>query len=228
MCGRYTIYVDIEELIHLFAIDSADIRYEYKPNYNVAPTHTVPVILNDDGRRVIDGFRWGLVPFWAKDVKIGFKMINARAETVAEKPAYGRLLKSRRVVIPADGFYEWQKVGAEKQPYRFTLKDESPYGYAGLWDEWKQPDGELLRSCTIITTTPNDLVKDVHDRMPVILPSDAVDTWLDPETTDKETLQSLLAPYPADKMTRYAVSKDVGNVKNSGSKLIEKLAINSK
>lgn len=168
------------------------------------------------------------MPFWAKDIKVGFKMINARAETVQEKPAFGRLLKSQRVIIPADGFYEWKKEGADKQPYRFELKDRSVYGYAGLWDEWTQPDGEKLRSCTIITTTPNDLVKDVHDRMPVILEPSGVDTWLDPENSDKELLQSLLIPLPAEQMVRYPVSKDVGKVANNGAQLIEKIEINSK
>jgi putative SOS response-associated peptidase YedK len=226
MCGRYTIYVDIDELMAIFSVDES--RYEYKPNYNVAPTHTVPVIINEDGRRVLDGYRWGLVPFWAKDIKVGFKMINARAETVAEKPAYGRLLKSQRVIIPADGFYEWKQESGGKQPYRFTLRNKSAYGYAGLWDEWRRPNGEKLRSCTIITTKPNELVADVHDRMPVILPQNVVDTWLDPGTTDKELLQSLLAPYPADEMRRYPVSKDVGSVKNTGPRLIEKIPLNSK
>ncbi|SFJ76914.1 Putative SOS response-associated peptidase YedK [Paenibacillus sp. UNC496MF] len=225
MCGRYTINVTLEELMQIFLVEQSN--YPLKPNYNVAPTQTVPVILQEEGKRVLEGFHWGLVPFWAKDKKVGFKMINARAETVAEKPAFGRLLKSQRVIIPADGFYEWRKDGKEKQPFRFQLKDKSTFGFAGLWDEWTQPNGEKLRSCTIITTTPNAFVEDVHDRMPVILERDTVEAWLDPQT-NKELLQNFLVPYPADKMIRYPVSKDVGNVKNNGADLLEEVALNSK
>lgn len=225
MCGRFTIDAGLEEIMNTFMVDQNHI--DYNPNYNVAPTHKVPVVINEGSNRVLDAFQWGLIPVWAKDKKIGYKMINARAETVSEKPAYGRLLKSKRVVIPSTGFYEWKKEGSDKQPYRFQLKDKSVYGFAGLWDEWTESNGEKIRSCTIITTRPNELVEDVHDRMPVILDVSRIEAWLDPEMSDNELLQSFLVPYNSDSMIRYPVSKKVGNVRNNTPELIEEVSLNS-
>ncbi|MFD2328797.1 SOS response-associated peptidase [Cohnella sp. GCM10020058] len=226
MCGRYTIQTTLEELMSMFQIDRVgDIHLT--PNYNVSPTHAVPTIINEDGQRLLSMFHWGLIPAWAHDKKIGYRMINARAETLTSKPAYKGLIKSHRAVIPADGFYEWAKTDDGKQPYRFILKSGEPFGFAGLWTEWNSPDGPL-RSCTIITTKPNELVESVHDRMPVLLPPTALDSWLDPHEDDMDKLQDLLVPYDANKMRRYPVSKDVGSVKNTGAALIDEVPLNSK
>ncbi|MGC6589118.1 SOS response-associated peptidase [Paenibacillus sp. Dod16] len=227
MCGRFTLTSDLSEIVDTFDVSS--VKYEYKARYNIAPSQTIAAINGSSGKRVLEGYRWGLVPFWAKDIKIGYKMINARAETIQSKPAFRHLITRNRLIILSDGFFEWKREGKDKkQPYRFQIKSKGVYGFAGLYDEWKHPDGEILRSCTIITTKPNDLVANVHDRMPVILDNKAVDVWLDPEVTDKDKLQELLSPFPADNMLSYPVSAAVGNVKNTGSELIDEIPLNSK
>lgn len=220
MCGRFTITVTLEELITQYLIDDSKLA-TLKPNYNVAPMHNVPaVIASDEGKRLGE-LRWGLVPFWAKDDKIGSKMINARAETVSEKPAFKRLLKSKRCIIPADGFYEWKKDGTSKQPYRILMSDGSLFSFAGLYDTWEDPEGKKLSTCTIITTTPNSLMEDIHDRMPVILrPEDEAD-WLGRDNDDFESLLKLLKPYDAEKMRAYKVPSAVGNVRNNSKELLE-------
>ncbi|MEI2397820.1 SOS response-associated peptidase [Paenibacillus sp. FSL R7-0297] len=220
MCGRFTITVTLEELITHYLIDDSKLA-TLKPNYNVAPMHNVPaVIASDEGKRLGE-LRWGLVPFWAKDDKIGSKMINARAETVSEKPAFKRLLKSKRCIIPADGFYEWKKDGTSKQPYRILMSDGSLFSFAGLYDTWEDPEGKKLSTCTIITTTPNSLMEDIHDRMPVILrPEDEAD-WLGRDNDDVESLLKLLKPYDAAKMRAYKVPSAVGNVRNNSKELLE-------
>jgi putative SOS response-associated peptidase YedK len=220
MCGRFTITVTLEELIAHYLIDDSKLA-TLKPNYNVAPMHNVPaVIASDEGKRLGE-LRWGLVPFWAKDDKIGSKMINARAETVSEKPAFKRLLKSKRCIIPADGFYEWKKDGTSKQPYRILMSDGSLFSFAGLYDTWEDPEGKKLSTCTIITTTPNSLMEDIHDRMPVILrPEDEAD-WLGRDNDDVESLLKLLKPYDAAKMRAYKVPSAVGNVRNNSKELLE-------
>lgn len=226
MCGRFTLTADLSDVLDTFQVQ--DNLYEFTPRYNVAPSQTVAVVANQGGRRTLDGYRWGLVPRWAKDMKIGYSMINARAETLQSKPAFRNLLARNRIVIPADGFFEWQKEGKEKQPFRFQLKSKKVYGFAGLFDVWNNPEsGGTLRSCTIITTTPNDLVKRVHDRMPVILDESVVDEWLNPERTKSEHVLELLRPYPAESMISYPVSKAVGNVRNTDASLIEEVPLNS-
>jgi putative SOS response-associated peptidase YedK len=225
MCGRYTITVTQEELFMRYLNYTPTDRY-HTPRFNVAPSQDIQVIINDGVKNELVEMRWGLVPFWAKDVKIGYKMINARAETVGEKPAYRSLIKNKRCLIPADGFYEWQKNGSKKQPYRFTLNDESIYSFAGLYDTWSNPEGEKLISCTIITTTPNELTKEVHDRMPVILTPENEKVWVDQKNEDKNALLDLLKPYPANQMRKYPVSLDVGNVRNQSEDLI--IQLNSK
>lgn len=213
-------YGHLEELITHYLIDDSKLA-TLKPNYNVAPMHNVPaVIASDEGKRLGE-LRWGLVPFWAKDDKIGSKMINARAETVSEKPAFKRLLKSKRCIIPADGFYEWKKDGTSKQPYRILMSDGSLFSFAGLYDTWEDPEGKKLSTCTIITTTPNSLMEDIHDRMPVILrPEDEAD-WLGRDNDDVESLLKLLKPYDAAKMRAYKVPSAVGNVRNNSKELLE-------
>lgn len=222
MCGRYTLTVTLDELITRYLLTEPVNRF-HAPRYNIAPTNTIPVIVNDGTTNKLEGMSWGLVPFWAKDKKIGYKMINARAETVAEKPAFRNLIKNKRCLIAADGFFEWRQEGAQKQPYRFILKDRDIFSFAGLYDTWTSPDGETLISCTIITTTPNEVTAPVHDRMPVILKRDEEAEWLKPENTDVSTLLSLLQPYNAQQMDKYPVSTAVGNVKNQSKELINNL-----
>ncbi|OMF27296.1 SOS response-associated peptidase [Paenibacillus sp. FSL H8-0259] len=220
MCGRFTITVTLEELITHYLIDDSKLA-TLKPNYNVAPMHNVPAVIASDAGKRLGELRWGLVPFWAKDEKIGSKMINARAETVADKPAFKRLLKTKRCIIPADGFYEWKKDGTSKQPYRILMSDGSLFSFAGLYDTWEDPEGKKLSTCTIITTTPNSLMEDIHDRMPVILrPEDEAD-WLGRDNDDVESLLKLLKPYDAAKMRAYKVPSAVGNVRNNSKDLLE-------
>src|SRR5262249_19686163 len=160
-----------------------------------------------DGKdRELAMLKWGLIPSWAKDAAIGYRMINARADTVAQKPSYRSAFRRRRCLLVADGFYEWQKTNDKKQPFFIGMKDESPFAFAGLWEHWENPEGEPIESCTIITTEANDLVKEIHDRMPVILPPKNYPVWLDPEVQDPEKLQKLLAQYPAKEMRAYPVS----------------------
>jgi len=212
MCGRFSIagFEGFEERFQL-KIEFPDL----KPNYNVAPSQDVPVILHK-GSNHLAFFKWGLIPYWAKDPSIGHKLINARAETVDEKPSFKTCLQRRRCLIVADGFYEWKKEGATKRPHRITLKDQELFGFAGLWDTWKSPTGELVNSCTIITTTPNELMETIHNRMPVILPRDVESVWLDQSITECTFLKSLLTPYPADQMIAYEVSPFINSVKNNG------------
>ena len=212
MCGRFSItgFEGLEERFQL-KIEFPDI----KPSYNVAPSQDIPVILSRVSNQLAF-FKWGLIPYWAKDPSIGHKMINARAETVDEKPSFKTCLIRRRCLIVADGFYEWKKEGATKRPHRITLKSEELFGFAGLWDTWKSSTGELVNSCTIITTTPNELMEPLHNRMPVILPREVESVWLDQGITNSVVLKSLLIPYPAELMTAYEVSPFVNSVKNNG------------
>jgi len=223
MCGRYTQHHSVDDIVNLFSITEVDV--EPAQRFNIAPTQQVAVVTTDtEGTRALDSFRWGLIPFWAKDPGIGSKMINARTETVAEKPAFKRLLSRRRCVIPADGFYEWQTIadGKGKQPVHFHLREGALFGFAGLWDEWQQPDGEPLRTCTILTTAANALVAPVHDRMPVILPrGEVTDHWLDTTVTEADDLLPLLRPYSAEAMVAVPVSRRVNVVANDDPRLIE-------
>lgn len=212
MCGRFT-FIDIEDIRERFKTEPINL----KPNYNVAPTQNIPVILNHQ----LSMFRWGLIPFWAKDPSIGNKIINARAETVDEKPSFKHSLQRKRCLILADGFYEWKKEGSSKRPYRVTLKDRELFGFAGLWDTWKSSAGDIVNSCTIITTRPNELMEGIYDRMPVILSRNAEHVWLDQSIVDSGFLKSLLVPYPAELMVAYEVSAFVNSVKNNGPECLE-------
>lgn len=189
--------------------------------YNVAPMQDVPVVWNQP-EPCLGLARWGLVPFWAKDPSIGSRMINARAETIAEKPAFRAALRQRRCLLPADGFYEWRRVeGTEaKVPTYVRLADGSPFAFAGLWESWKQPDGGRLHTCTIITTEPNELMRTIHDRMPVILPESGMKQWMQPDVTDPAALLRLLRPFPADRMEAYPVSRRVNHPSNDGPDLV--------
>ncbi|WP_456364224.1 SOS response-associated peptidase [Priestia aryabhattai] len=212
MCGRFSLTTNIFEVQKQFDFDFND-EIKINPRFNIAPSQQVLTIGSDGGNRVGTMMKWGLVPFWSKDVKIGYKMINARAESVDEKPSFKTPFKSRRCLILADGFYEWKKEGKNKQPFRFVLQKETPFAFAGLWDRWDK-DGEPLYTCTIITTKPNKVAEEIHDRMPVILKEDAYDIWLDPKMDDTNYLKSLLAPYPAREMKAYPVSQIVNSPKN--------------
>jgi putative SOS response-associated peptidase YedK len=212
MCGRYTLTTDAAMLQAEFKLDS--IPQDLAPRYNIAPTQPVAVVVNEGGARQLDVFQWGLIPFWAKDKAIGSKMINARAETLAEKPSFKRPLQKQRCLVLADGFYEWQKTSRGKIPTYIHLKDRKPFAFAGLWDRWTASDGEEILSCTIVTTTPNSLIEPIHNRMPVILPQEAVETWLNPVEQSPKTLLPLLKAYPAGKMASYHVSKLVNSPAN--------------
>ena len=210
MCGRYTLTADLKKVADRFGAPSPPASATYNPRFNIAPTQAV-IVVGDDGKRYIKEMLWGLIPSWAKDPAIGNRMINARVETLAEKPAFRAALKKRRCIIPADGFYEWQKLGKVKQPVRIVLKSREPFGFAGLWEHWKSPEGEEVLSCTIVTTEANELLKTVHERMPVILTRDAEALWLDPKTQEPEKLLPLLKQYPADEMEFYRVSREVNS-----------------
>lgn len=211
MCGRFTLTTDLDRLEERFAFRAADLSYA--PRYNIAPTQPVLTLLNDGENRA--GFlRWGLIPSWAKEAAIGDRMINARAETVAEKPSFRRALQKRRCLVLADGFYEWKKEGKKKTPMYIVLKPRESFGFAGLWEAWQAPSGETIHSCTIITTTPNALMESIHNRMPVILPREAESLWLDRSIEDPAALTQLLAPYPGEAMEAYAVSPLVNSPRN--------------
>ncbi|RKN72378.1 SOS response-associated peptidase [Paenibacillus ginsengarvi] len=226
MCGRYTITISLEELLLRFHIDGEFTLY-HRPRYNIAPGQLVPAIINDGRHNRIGDLKWGLVPSWAKDESGASRMINARAETIAEKPAYRQPLERKRCLIPADGFYEWKKKegGTGKQPMRITLRDEAPFALAGLYDIWLAPDGRKVSTCTIVTTSPNELMTDIHDRMPVILRPEHESVWLDRGVRDVRLLQDMLKPYPAEAMQAYPVSAIVGNVNNEGPECARRIDI---
>lgn len=216
MCGRYTLTVDIKKVAELFGVAPT---LQTTPRYNVAPTQEVVTILRN-GTVHLDQLRWGLIPSWAKDESVGARMINARAETLAEKPSFKGLLRSKRCLVIADGFYEWKQEHGQKMPMFIALKSGEPFAFAGLWDSWKSPDGEPVRSCTIITTTPNALVASIHDRMPAILTPEAREMWLDPAVRDEHALIPWLTAYPAGEMTARAVSRLVNNPRVDGPELL--------
>ncbi|MEW6662370.1 MAG: SOS response-associated peptidase [Bacillota bacterium] len=211
MCGRYSL-AKSGQVRDRFQINLRD--GEIVPRFNIAPTQEVPVILNDGKGSRLTLFRWGLVPFWAKEAAGPKIIINARAETVAEKSSFRPLLQRKRCLIIADGFYEWKKDGAIKRPYRISLNSGEVFAFAGLWDAWTSPWGDTINTCAIITTAPNSLVEPLHDRMPVILSRETENIWLDFSITDSLFLKSLLVPFPSDQMTANEVSPLVNNPKN--------------
>ena len=220
MCGRFTLTVDPAELKAAF--QEITFPEKYAPRYNVAPSQAVLAIPND-AKNAADFLVWGLIPSWAKDPSIGNRLINARGETLAEKPAFRGAYKYKRCLIPADGFYEWKSQPGTKTkiPHFIHLKDGKPFAFAGLWDEWQAADGSPLRSCTIITTSPNSLMASIHDRMPVILAAEDYAEWLDPAPRTPDSLQHLIAPYPADLMEAYPVSVLVNSPSNDRADLIQ-------
>ena len=209
MCGRFTLFHTPEEVAERFGANEV---LETEAHYNIAPTQNIAVV-TQNGARHLENYHWGLIPSWAKDTSIGSRMINARAETLAEKPSFRTALSRRRCLIPADGFYEWQDAAeggkAAKTPMYLHRKDSGLFAFAGLWDEWHAPDGSPLRSCTIITTMPNAVAAPIHDRMPVILRPEDESFWLDNSVTDTPALLSLLVPSPPEDMEAYPVSRRV-------------------
>ncbi|WP_134701532.1 SOS response-associated peptidase [Ammoniphilus sp. YIM 78166] len=213
MCGRFTLTISAEELMNRFLLTQLPDRYS--PRFNIAPGQLILAIITDYNQSVRAGFlRWGLIPAWSKDEKIGNKMINARSETLHEKPAFKSLLSRKRCLIPADGFYEWKVTGEGKQPVRILLKDEQVFSMAGLYDTWLNSEGQKVHSCTVITTQANDLISPIHHRMPVILKPEEEAIWLDRDIQDNKRLSGLLQSFHPDQMKVYPVSPDVGNVKN--------------
>lgn len=223
MCGRFTQHHEPDAVAERF--EAAQTLFAPTPRYNVAPDQIVPVVLSRDGTRVLDGFKWGLVPGWAKDVAALPKMINARSETLAEKPSFRAALARRRCLIPADGFYEWDKsVPGVKTPYHFRLRTGALFAFAGLWEEWIGGGSATpLRTCAIVTTSANATVGRVHDRMPVMLAPGAEEVWLDGSVRDTDLLRSLLVPYPDDVMEAFAVSRRVNAATNEGADLIARV-----
>jgi putative SOS response-associated peptidase YedK len=223
MCGRFTITVGTAELQQAFPW--AAIPPGLEPRYNIAPTQPVAVIPND-GRSQLDFFVWGLIPSWAKDPAMGSRMINARAETLAEKPAFRAAYRRRRCLVIADGFYEWQQIPGQKnkQPMYITLEDRQPFAFAGLWENWNSPDGSQILSCTIINTSPNQLLARIHNRMPVILPPNAYQDWLDPEEGQPERWNHLLEPYRPEEMVAFPVSTMVNSPGNDSPACVAPLA----
>ena len=223
MCGRYTLTSSGDAVAEAFDLAAVP---ELAPRFNIAPTQEVAAVRLPEGGggRTLDLLRWGLIPFWAKDPGIGNKMINARSETVAEKPAFKNAFKRRRCLVPADGFYEWRKeLEGPKQPFFIHLRRGGPFAIAGLWEHWEGPDG-VIDSCTLLTTSPNQLMEPLHDRMPVILHREDFDLWLDPAVRDPERLTHLLAPYPAEEMEAWPVSRFVNRPGNDSPRCIEVLS----
>lgn len=215
MCGRFTLRHSVEAIASAFGLNEVP---QLQPRYNIAPTQLVSTILlppENSNQRQFHQLRWGLIPSWAKDATMGARLINARAETVAEKPAFRSAFRHRRCLVVADGFYEWQRQERKKQPFYFRLQNDQLFCFAGLWERWKSPDGEEIHSCTILTTEANDLLRSIHDRMPVILDPKDYDLWLNPVAQNTESLQQLLRPYQAEAMTSYAVSTKVNNPANN-------------
>jgi len=222
MCGRFALGILPFSVLEFFNIDGL---VEFKPHYNIVPTQSIPAILHDkdSNKRTIKMFHWGLIPSWAKESKIGSRLINARSETVSEKPSFRDAFKYRRCLIPTTGYYEWGHKSKNKQPYYIKMRDDMLFAFAGLWEHWKSGEEGEIESCTILTTDANDLMQPLHDRMPVILNPEDYDMWLDPDIVKKEILEPLLKSYPSEYMTRYLISRDVNNPRNDSPEIIQPL-----
>lgn len=224
MCGRSSLTKtekEIEQRFHATFYSEELERYNPLPNYNVAPTQYHPVITDEDPEH-LHLYKWGLIPFWSKDAKSGYKMINAKLETLEEKPTFRNLVKSRRCLVPMDGFYEWMHKEGRKIPYRICTKDQEIFAAAGLWEIWKDPSGNEIRTFTIITCPANDAIQPLHDRMPAILSRDHEKLWISRDISGHEALQ-LLLPYPSDLLHIYRVSEKVNNVRINEPELIEEI-----
>ena len=220
MCGRFVGYRSLEELKEIFPIDRSDCKVT--ANYNVAPSQEILAIYSKQGENWLDKFHWGLVPFWAKDISIGNRMINARVETVAEKPSFKNAFKKRRCLIVADGFYEWKGPKGQKQPIFITQPNKKPFAFAGLWETWGKKEKETLyKSCTIITTEACEAMRDIHHRMPVILKPEAYADWLSPQNQDAAALKNILAKALLTDLVSHPVSKQVNSTRNNDASIID-------
>ena len=222
MCGRYSLFADFREIEERFGEATFE-EDEYEESYNIAPSQMVLSVINDGVKNRLGYLKWGLVPSWAKDSKVGFKMINARAETVHEKPNFRAAFKKKRCLIVADSFYEWKRTENRKVPMRIKMKNNELFAMAGLWESWKSPSGELVHTCTILTTEPNDLMSTIHDRMPVILKQKDEQTWLNPEVMTIDELKPFMIPLENGLLEAYEVSDKVNSPKNNASDLIVKV-----
>ncbi|GAA0366839.1 SOS response-associated peptidase [Bacillus horti] len=221
MCGRFLLYHPLMELYERFYVDQLAFDLEVTPSYNIAPSQQLLAVVNDGKQNRMGFLKWGLVPYWAKDASLGHKLINARVETLASKPSFAEAYKKRRCIIIASGFYEWKKEGSKKTPMLIQLKNKEPIALAGLWERWVDADGKALTTATIITTEPNELMQDIHDRMPVILDAEQIELWLNREVQDTNQLDTLLRPFPADQMKAHPVSNAVNSPKNNDPSLIK-------
>jgi putative SOS response-associated peptidase YedK len=224
MCGRFRQTRSQKQLEESF---QAEGDIEVVPRYNIAPTQPVATVRQERGKpsRRLTNMRWGLIPSWAKDMSIGSQTINARSETLTSKLSFSDAVRYRRCLIPADGFYEWKRTGKTRQPYMFEVGERELFAFAGLWDRWKSPEGKIIESCTILTTTPNALLADIHDRMPVIVQPDKYDLWLDPEVEDFEAIRAILQPYDASQMRHYPVSPRVNSVQNEDAECASPITV---
>jgi putative SOS response-associated peptidase YedK len=220
MCGRYRLSRK-DQWAQYFEVNPFD---DFEPRYNIAPTQNVPVVREGAKGREVAIMRWGLIPSWAKDSSMSSSLINARGETVTEKPAFSDSFVMRRCLIPADGFYEWKRTGKAKQPYHFGMRDESVFAFAGIWDRWLNPAGKIVESCSILTTQANALLSDVHNRMPVILPRSEFRHWLSARQADVESLTKLLVPLDAGQMRRHPVSTLVNRPENDSAECAKEVA----
>ncbi len=218
MCGRFTLTLTPDQIEARFGVP---LPKHYQPRYNIAPTQEILALISDAQGRRLESFRWGLIPHWAKDPKIAQKLINARAETLFERPSFRDAVRRRRCLVLADGFYEWRaSPQGKKTPVYIRLRSREPFGFAGLWDTWNSPDGQTLKTCTIITTEPNELIAPIHSRMPVIVPKELEDLWLDPAPKARGEIERLLRPYRAEELELFEVSSAVNSPSVDGPECI--------
>lgn len=220
MCGRYTLLADEVEILQEFGVEHPIDAYE--PSYNIAPGQNVLAIIHDGKEKRAGYLRWGLVPSWARDEKIGYKMINARNETAHEKPSFKKLMTGKRCLIIADSFYEWQQTGEKKQPKRIEVANRQLFAFAGLWDKWQEGD-KVLFTCTILTKDSNEFMQDIHHRMPIILPKNHENTWIQPQKKNPYDAHHFLQTMEMDELTAYNVSSYVNKAKNNDATCIESI-----
>jgi putative SOS response-associated peptidase YedK len=222
MCGRFVLVGSLAAIAGGFDVDESSLPGDFRPRYNIAPGQDILAVVRDKANRLVS-FRWGLIPAWSKDPAVGNRMINARAETLAEKPSFRSAFEKRRCLVIANGFYEWRREGRGKIPVYISLKSGAPFGFAGLYETWVSPAGDKVDSCAIITTASNGLLADIHDRMPAIIAKEDRARWLDPSVRDKNLLMALLRPYPSEEMTFHDVSAKVNSPGHDSADLIDAL-----